>query len=85
MHISEPGLGILGANGIVGAGVPIAVGAALAFSMKKSRQIVVVFYGDGASNQGVVHEAMNMAAIWSLPVLFVCENNRYAVSTSVER
>jgi pyruvate dehydrogenase E1 component alpha subunit len=84
MHMSEPDLGILGANGIVGAGVPIAVGAALAIKMKKSRQVVAVFYGDGASNQGVVHEAMNMAAIWALPVLFVCENNRYAVSTAVE-
>jgi pyruvate dehydrogenase E1 component alpha subunit len=84
MHISEPGLGILGANGIVGAGVPIAVGAALAIKMKKSEQIVAVFYGDGASNQGVVHEAMNMAAIWELPVMFVCENNRYAVSTSIK-
>ena len=84
MHISAPDLGILGANGIVGAGVPIAVGAALAIRMKKSRQAVAVFYGDGASNQGVVHEAMNMAAIWGLPILFVCENNRYAVSTSIE-
>jgi TPP-dependent pyruvate/acetoin dehydrogenase alpha subunit len=84
MHISEPGLGILGANGIVGAGVPIAVGAALAVKMKKSGHIIAAFFGDGASNQGVVHEAMNMAAIWKLPVLFVCENNRYAVSTPVE-
>ncbi len=82
MHIAEPGLGILGANGIVGAGVPIAVGAALAIKIKNKGKIVVSFYGDGAANQGVVHEAMNMAAIWNLPVLFVCENNQYAVSTS---
>ena len=84
MHISEPALGILGANGIVGAGVPIAVGAALAMKLRKKSHIVVTFYGDGAANQGVVHEAMNMAAIWNLPIIFVCENNQYAVSTSVK-
>lgn len=83
MHISDPDLGILGANGIVGAGVPIAVGAALAVKMKKMDRVVISFYGDGAVNQGVVHEAMNMAAIWNLPVIFVCENNQYAVSTSI--
>ncbi|MFC2145033.1 thiamine pyrophosphate-dependent dehydrogenase E1 component subunit alpha [Actinomycetota bacterium] len=83
MHIANPEIGILGANGIVGAGVPIACGAALALKMDGSGKIIVSFYGDGAANQGVVHEAMNMAAIWSLPILFVCENNQYAVSTSV--
>ncbi len=81
MHIAEPAVGVLGANGIVGAGLPIAAGAALAIKLDKKPQIVVVFYGDGAANQGVVHEAMNMAAIWDLPILFVCENNMYAVST----
>ena len=84
MHIAEPAIGILGANGIVGGGVPIACGAALSLKLDKRKQIVVSFYGDGASNQGVVHESMNLAAIWSLPVLFVCENNKYAVSTSIE-
>ena len=82
MHIASPEIGILGANGIVGAGVPIACGSALALKMDGSEKIIVSFYGDGAANQGVVHEAMNMAAIWSLPILFVCENNQYAVSTS---
>ena len=83
MHIADPGIGILGANGIVGAGTPIAVGAALALKHKKQNQVVVSFFGDGAINQGVVHEAMNMAAIWNLPVIFVCENNQYAVSTHI--
>ncbi len=81
MHIAEPAIGILGANGIVGAGMPIAVGSALALKIDKKKSIVVSFYGDGAANQGVVHESMNMAAIWELPMLFVCENNMYAVST----
>jgi pyruvate dehydrogenase E1 component alpha subunit len=83
MHIADPSIGILGANGIVGAGVPIAAGAALAIKIKNLKQIVVSFYGDGAANQGVVHETMNMAAIWDLPIIFVCENNQYAVTTSV--
>ena len=83
MHIADPGIGILGANGIVGAGTPIAVGAALALKHKNQNQVVVSFFGDGAINQGVVHEAMNMAAIWNLPVIFVCENNQYAVSTHI--
>jgi acetoin:2,6-dichlorophenolindophenol oxidoreductase subunit alpha len=82
MHIADPNIGILGANGIVGAGVPIAAGAALAIKIKNLKQIVVSFYGDGAANQGVVHETMNMAAIWDLPIIFVCENNQYAVTTS---
>jgi len=81
MHIAEPAVGILGANGIVGAGMPIAVGAALALKIDNKKNIVVSFYGDGAANQGVVHESMNLAAILKLPVLFVCENNMYAVST----
>lgn len=81
MHIAEPAIGILGANGIVGAGVPIAVGAALALKVDGKKNVVVSFYGDGAANQGVVHESMNLAAILELPVLFVCENNMYAVST----
>lgn len=84
MHIADLGIGVLGANGIVGAGVPIAVGAALAIKIKKMDKVVISFFGDGAANQGVVHEAMNMAAIWDLPIIFVCENNQYAVSTSVK-
>ncbi len=83
MHISDPSLCLLGANGIVGAGVPFAVGAALSARMRKTDQVAVAFFGDGAANQGIIHEAMNMAAIWNLAVLFACENNRYAVSTSI--
>ena len=81
MHIANPSIGILGANGVVGAGVPIAAGAALAMKTKNQKQVAVAFFGDGAMNQGVVHEAMNMAAIWNLPIVFVCENNQYAVTT----
>jgi len=83
MHIADLSLGILGANGIVGAGTPIAAGAAWASKIKKAGHVAVAFFGDGAANQGVVHEAMNLAGIWHLPLLFVCENNRYAVTTSV--
>jgi pyruvate dehydrogenase E1 component alpha subunit len=80
MHIADVSLGIYGANGIVAAGAPIAVGAAWAGAQAGGDRVAVCFFGDGAVNQGVLHEAMNMAAIWSLPVLFVCENNGYAVS-----
>jgi len=81
MHISDFGSGILGAMGIVGSGLPIANGAALSSQLKKSGQVAVSFFGDGASNQGAFHEALNLASIWELPVVFVCENNQYAVST----
>ncbi len=80
MHIAELDLGILGANGVVGGGVPIAVGAALSAQMRKSGQVAVAFLGDGASNQGSFHEALNMASTWKLPVVFVCENNLYGIS-----
>lgn len=83
MHITDLSLGILGANGIVGAGAPIAVGAGYALRLQKSDRVVVCFFGDAAANQGSVHEAMNMAAIWKLPVLFVCENNLYGISTCI--
>ncbi|MER8950118.1 thiamine pyrophosphate-dependent dehydrogenase E1 component subunit alpha [Mesorhizobium sp. M0809] len=81
MHIADVALGIYGANGIVGAGAPIACGAAHKFKVAGERNVAVSFFGDGAINQGVVHEAMNLAAVWRLPVIFVCENNQYAVST----
>ncbi|MDZ4375297.1 MAG: thiamine pyrophosphate-dependent dehydrogenase E1 component subunit alpha [Phenylobacterium sp.] len=81
MHISDPSIGALGANGIVGAGPPIAVGAAFANRFKGADRVAVAFFGDGASNEGSVHEAGNMAAVWNLPVLFVCENNGYAEFT----
>jgi pyruvate dehydrogenase E1 component alpha subunit len=81
MHIADPDLGILGANGIVGGGVPIAVGAAYAARVRESGQVVACFFGDGAANEGGVHEAMNIAALWKLAVLFVCEHNGYAEMT----
>jgi len=83
MHIAAAELGMLGANGIVGEGMPIAVGAALAKQYRGEDGIVMAMFGDGATNQGVFHESLNMAAIWGLPVIFLCENNRYAVSTSI--
>ena len=85
MHIADVASGNLGANGIVGGGIPIAVGAALAIRKQKRDDVAVCFFGDGASNEGAFHEALNMAAIWKLPVLFVCENNKYGMSVSTER
>jgi acetoin:2,6-dichlorophenolindophenol oxidoreductase subunit alpha len=85
MHIADPSKGNLGANGIVGGGIPIAVGAALSIKQRKKPDVAVSFFGDGASNEGAFHEALNMAAIWKLPVIFVCENNKYGMSVSTER
>ncbi len=85
MHIADVAQGNLGANGIVGGGLPIAVGAALAMRQQKRTDVVVCFFGDGASNEGAFHEALNMAALWKLGVVFVCENNQYGMSTSTER
>jgi pyruvate dehydrogenase E1 component alpha subunit len=85
MHIADLATGNLGANGIVGGGLPIAVGAALALQQERRPQVVVSFFGDGANNEGAFHESLNMAAIWNLPVVFVCENNQYGMSTSTER
>ncbi|GAA3204339.1 dehydrogenase E1 component subunit alpha/beta [Actinocorallia longicatena] len=78
MHIADPGLGIFGANGIVGAGLPIAVGAATAAELRGDGSVVVAFFGDGAVAQGMFHEAVNLAAVDDLPVIFLCENNHYA-------
>lgn len=85
MHIADVASGNLGANGIVGGGIPIAVGAALSAKKMKTGKVVVSFFGDGANNEGAFHEALNMASIWKLPVIFVCENNGYGMSTSTER
>lgn len=85
MHIADPSRGNLGANGIVGGGLPIAVGAALSMKKQGKDSVVVSFFGDGANNEGAFHEALNMASIWKLPVVFVCENNKYGMSTSTER
>jgi len=85
MHIADFSIGILGATGVVGAGIPIAVGAGLSIKLRGTDQVVACFFGDGASNQGTFHEGINMAAIWRLPVLFVCENNLYAMGTRQSR
>ncbi len=85
MHIADFSKGNLGANGIVGGGIPIAVGAALSAKRLKTGAVVVCFFGDGANNEGSFHESLNMAAIWKLPVVFVCENNKYGMSVSTER
>lgn len=85
MHITDTALGILGANGIVGAGMPIAVGSALATKIKGGNEITLAFFGDGASNEGSFHEALNMASAWSLPAIFLCENNLYGISTKISR
>jgi acetoin:2,6-dichlorophenolindophenol oxidoreductase subunit alpha len=81
MHIADFSLGILGANGVVGGGFPIMIGAGLSIKLRKTDQVGMVFFGDGASNRGTFHEAANMAAVFKLPIVFVCENNNYA-STS---
>jgi acetoin:2,6-dichlorophenolindophenol oxidoreductase subunit alpha len=81
MHIADFSRGMLGANAIVGGGVALATGAALASSVRGSEQVAVAFFGDGAANQGVLHESLNLAAIWELPAVYVCENNGFAEST----
>ncbi len=83
MHIADFSIGMLGANGIVCAGLPIAVGAALAAQLEGSDRVTVVFFGDGATNEGAFHESLNLASIWKLPIVFACENNLYAANTSV--
>lgn len=85
MHIADPSKGNLGANGIVGGGIPIAVGAALSAKKLKTGAVAVSFFGDGANNEGSFHESLNIAAVWKLPVVFVCENNQYGMSVSTER
>ncbi|MEM3459351.1 MAG: pyruvate dehydrogenase (acetyl-transferring) E1 component subunit alpha [Candidatus Bathyarchaeia archaeon] len=81
MHIADFSIGMLGATAVVGAGIPIAVGAGLSIKLRRTDQVVVCFFGEGASNQGTFHEGINMASIWKLPVIFVCENNLYAMGT----
>ena len=85
MHIAELAVGNLGANGIVAGGIPIAVGSALSAKMQGIDRVVVDFFGDGATNEGSFHEALNLASIWKLPVLFVCVNNQYGMSMHVSR
>lgn len=83
MHIADLSVGNLGANGIVGAQLPIAVGAGLSSQLQKKERVVVCFFGDGASNQGTFHEALNLASIWNLPIIFLCVNNQYGMSMHV--
>ncbi len=85
MHIADMGLGHLGANAIVGGGIPSVVGAALAAKRKRTGAISVAFFGDGATGQGILYESMNMAALWGLPALFVCINNQYGMGTRIDR
>lgn len=85
MHIADAETGNLGANGIVGGGIPIAAGAALAQRMQGTSNVVVSFFGDGAANEGAFHEGLNLASIWNLPVVFICENNGYGMSMSSAR
>lgn len=82
-HMADFAVGYLGSNGITGGGIPVGTGAALSAQMRASGQVVVVFFGDGAANQGTFHESLNLAALWRLPAVYVCENNLYAMSTPV--
>ena len=84
MHIADVDSGNLGANGVVGGSIGIATGAALTCKMKRNGKIVVCFFGDGAANQGIFHGSINMASIWDLPIIYLCENNVYGMSTSVK-
>ena len=85
MHIADMALGHLGANAIVGGGIPLVVGAGLSYKRLKRDAISVAFFGDGAMQQGVLYESMNMAALWDLPVLFVCVNNQYGMGTRIDK
>ncbi len=85
MHIADVEANNLGANGIVAGGVPIAVGVGLSIRMRKTSQVCLVIFGDGAANEGAFHESLNMASIWKLPVIYLCENNQYAMSMPVQK
>ena len=82
MHLADFGVGILGESGILGSSIPTAVGAALGSKLQGNDRVAVAFFGDGASNEGAFHESINLAAVWKLPVIFLCENNQYAVTSS---
>lgn len=83
MHLADRSVGIIGQSAIVGGGIPLATGAALSAKVRGSNQVSMCFFGDGAVNQGTFHESLNMGALWKLPVVYVCENNGYAITTSV--
>ena len=85
MHIADIEGGNLGATGVVGSGIPTSVGIGLALQMQKTNQVLLSYFGDGAANLGEFHEALNMASIWDLPMVFICENNQYGMSMPVQR
>ena len=85
MHIADIASGNLGANGIVAGGMPIAVGVGMSIKAQKQDRVCMVFFGDGATNEGAFHEALNMASIWKLPIVFLCENNKYGMSMDIAR
>lgn len=85
MHVADMSVGVLGANGIVGAGIPIALGSALAHKLRKTGGIAAVFFGDGAQAEGVLHESLNLSSLWRLPLLFVCENNGWSEFSSTSQ
>lgn len=85
MHIANVPGGNLGATGIVGGGIPIAVGIGLALKMRRSRQVLLSFFGDGSTNEGAFHEALNLASVWKLPIVFICDNNKYGMSMDVHQ
>ncbi|HQE84579.1 MAG TPA: thiamine pyrophosphate-dependent dehydrogenase E1 component subunit alpha, partial [Candidatus Hydrogenedentes bacterium] len=85
MHLFDPAVGVMGTVGIVGGGIPLSTGLGLAMTMQKTDRVAVSFFGDGASNNGAFHESLNLAALWKLPVIYVCENNMYATSVAVWR
>jgi pyruvate dehydrogenase E1 component alpha subunit len=85
MHIADISGGNLGATGVVGGGIPTAVGIALALQMRRSEQVLLSYFGDGATNEGEFHESLNMASTWKLPVVFICDNNQYGMSMHVSR
>jgi len=85
MHLADKSVGIIGESAIVGGGIPLATGCALSAKVRRTDQVSLCFFGDGAVNQGTFHESLNMASLWKLPVIYVCENNGYAITTSVAR
>ena len=85
MHLADNSVGIIGESAIVGGGIPLATGCAFSAKIRKVDQVTLCFFGDGAVNQGTFHESLNMASLWKLPVIFLCENNGYAITTSVAR
>lgn len=85
MHLTDTSLGLIGESAIVGGGLPLATGAGLSIQVRKTDQVSLCFFGDGAANEGTFHESLNMAAVWKLPVVYFCENNGYAVTTPVEK